>query len=75
MANPFYIAQSALPTDNMRQMVAQLKMNPAQFLASRFHIPQNLNDPYAIQQHLLATGQITQEQINRAYQMARSLGF
>lgn len=55
---------------NMAQMLGQLKSNPLQFLMQRkFNIPQSIaNDPNAIVQHLLSTNQVTQEQVNRAYQ-------
>lgn len=67
--NPFY---SALGNQGMTQMLNQLKSNPAQFLLSRkFNIPQNISDPNAIIQHLLSTGQVSQNQINNAYQMAQ----
>ena len=55
---------------NMAQMLGQLKSNPLQFLMQRkFNIPQSIaNDPNAIVQHLLSTNQVTQGQVNRAYQ-------
>lgn len=44
-----------------------LKQNPMQILARKFNIPQNVNlhDPNAIIQHLLNTGQISQQQVNQ----------
>lgn len=58
---------------NMMQMLSQLKQNPMQFLMQRkFNVPQNMaNDPNAILNHLLQTGQVNQNQINSAYQMAQ----
>ena len=53
-------------------MLGQLKANPLQFLAQRrMNIPQGLNmsDPQAILNHLVQTGQVSQQQINNAYQM------
>ena len=52
------------------QMFPQLKANPLQFLLQRrLNIPPNMaNDPQAILNHLLQTGQITQQQVNAAYQ-------
>ena len=49
----------------------QLRQNPMQILSKRFNIPQNvnLNDPSAIIQHLLNTGQITQQQVNQCMGM------
>ena len=56
--------------NNPMQMLQALKSNPIQFLMQRrFNVPANMaNDPNAILNHLLKTGQISQEQINRAYQ-------
>ena len=64
-------------TNQMLMMLQQLKANPIQFLLQRkMNIPQNisLNDPNAILNYLLSTGQINQNQINQAYQAARQLG-
>ena len=47
------------------QAVQQIKANPAQILGPRFNLPQNLNDPNQIIQHLLNTGQVKQEQVNQ----------
>lgn len=51
------------------------RQNPMQFLMQRgINIPQNIqNDPNAIVQHLLNSGQITQAQYNQAAQYARQL--
>ena len=56
---------------NFSQMLSQLKSNPAQFLMQRrFNVPQSVaNDPQAILNHLMQTGQINQNQVNQAYQM------
>lgn len=56
---------------NMMQMIQQLKQNPMQFLGrSKFNIPQNMmNDPQAIVNHLVSSGQVPQEQMNNYYQM------
>lgn len=57
--------------NDLMNMYQQLRSNPMQMLARRYNIPQNinLNDPNAITQHLLNTGQITQEQYNNANNM------
>lgn len=61
--------------NNMMSMLQQLRANPMQFLMQRrFNLPQGMNDPNAIMQHLLSTGQISQQQINQAYQMAQRMG-
>ena len=55
-------------------ILQQFKSNPMQMLMQRrMNLPQNvpMNDPNAILNHLLQTGQISQQQINNAYQMAQ----
>lgn len=58
------------------QMLPQIKANPMQFLLQRkLNIPQGMtDDPNAILNHLLQTGQISQNQVNGAYQMAQQMG-
>lgn len=64
LQNPAQLAQYA------RQNIGQLIMQ------RRFNVPQNImNDPDAITQHLLSTGQITQDQVNFAYQQAQKAGY
>ncbi len=50
----------------MSMMYQQLRSNPMQMLARRFNMPQNMNmnNPNDIIQHLLNTGQISQQQVN-----------
>lgn len=62
--------------NNPLAMLQAFKQNPMQFLMQRkMNIPQNLpmNDPQAILNHLLSTGQVSQQQINNAYQMAQRM--
>ena len=49
----------------------KFRQNPMQMLNQKFNIPQNINvnDPNDIIQHLLNTGQISQEQVNNAMKM------
>lgn len=51
----------------------QIKQNPMQFLLSkRLNIPQGIeNDPNAILQHLMKTGQVEQQQVDAAYRFAQ----
>lgn len=54
----------------------QLMSNPLQFLLQRrLNVPKNIpaNDPNAILNYLVSSGQVSQEQINRAYQYAQGL--
>lgn len=69
--NPLYNATMQNNNPFLSSLKA-LQQNPMQFLAQRkFNIPQNIqNDPNAIIQHLMNTGQISQEKYNRASQMA-----
>lgn len=59
--------------NNPMAMLQQLKANPVGFLMQqRLNIPGNIaNDPNAILQHLMQTGQVSQQQVNNAYQMAQ----
>ena len=57
---------------NPMNLLQQLKSNPLQFLSERgAKLPQGLNDPNQIINHLMKTGQITQAQINKVANMAR----
>lgn len=57
--------------NNMLTMLNQLRQNPMQLLSRKFNLPQNMNDPQEIIQHLLNTNQVSQEQVNRAMQMRK----
>lgn len=59
--------------NNMLQQFQMFRQNPMQYMLQKgMNIPPNIgNDPNAIVQHLLNTGQITQAQYNQAAQMAR----
>ena len=60
--------------NNFMQMLQQFKQNPMQMIMQRrLNLPQNIamNDPNAILQSLLQSGQITQQQVNQAYQAAQ----
>lgn len=59
--------------NNIMSMLPQLKQNPMQFiLQRRFNLPQGMaQDPNTILNYLMQSGQISQEQVNRAYQMAQ----
>ena len=56
----------------MIKSIMQMQNNPAEFLSQRgFNIPENINSPNEIIQHLLNTGQISQQKYNMAVSMAR----
>ena len=50
-------------------MLSQFKKNPMSILSQRFNLPQNMNNPQDILNHLLNSGQINQNQIDQATQM------
>ena len=55
---------------NPFQMLSQLKQNPMALLSRRFKIPQNVNmqDPNAVIEYLMNSGQVSQDMYNRANQ-------
>lgn len=77
MANPFFNALGGAAMGNMNpmQMLTQLKSNPMGLLRQAgFNVPTNINNPQAIIQHLMNSGQISQSQLTQAQQMAQSFG-
>lgn len=61
---------------NPMQMVNQLRQSPASFFARRgFNVPQSMyGDPQAMINHLVQTGQVSQDAYNRARQMMQIMG-
>jgi len=57
--------------NNLMDIYQRLKQNPMQVLSQRFNIPQNidLNNPNAIVQYLLNSGQVSQSQVNQVMGM------
>lgn len=56
--------------NNLMGMYQQFMQNPAQALMNaRFNVPQGMNNPNDIIQHLLNTGQVSQGRINQVMQM------
>lgn len=53
----------------LMNMYQQFKTNPMQLLSQRFNIPQDMNNPNDIIQHLLNTNQVSQAQVNNAMNM------
>ena len=65
-----------MPNPNeIMQAISQLKQNPIGILGQRFNIPMGVNNPNDIIQHLLNTGQVTQDAVNRAMQMRNNPAF
>ena len=57
--------------NNIGNIFQMLNQNPMQMLMQRFNIPQGLSNPQEIVNHLVKTGQVTQEQVNKAMQMSQ----
>lgn len=70
--NPLFEAVGNTPS--IAQMLQQLKANPMAVLSRRFNLPQNISNPNDIIQHLVQTGQVSQERVNAAYQQAHRMG-
>jgi len=53
--------------NEMMNAYQRLRSNPREMLASRFNIPNDVdvNNPNDILQHLLNTGQVSQDQVNK----------
>ena len=67
MPSPLY--QQFQPHNNFLSMLSQFKQNPMGMLSKKYNIPQNMNNPNEILQHLLNSGQVSQEQVNRVMKM------
>lgn len=60
-----------MPRVNPMQMLQQLRQNPVQMLRQAgLNVPDNLSDPNQIIQHLMNSGQISQQRYEQARQMA-----
>ena len=69
MNNPMFGGN--MPRVNPMQMLQQLRQNPVQMLRQAgLNVPDNLNDPNAINQHLMNSGQISQQRYEQARQIA-----
>lgn len=56
--------------NNPMQMLQQLRQNPVQVLRQAgLNVPDNLSDPNAIIQHLMNSGQVSQQRYEQARQM------
>lgn len=72
MSNPLYEEfGSRSQPQNMGAALSQLKANPAAFLQrAGANIPQGMNNPNQILNHLLQSGQVTQGRLGQVMQMA-----
>ena len=56
--------------NNFMSMYQRFMQNPAQALMeAKFNVPQGMNNPNDILQHLMNTGQVSQQRINQVMQM------
>lgn len=70
MNNPLTANRAPMQANPM-QLLQQLRQNPMLFLRQAgYNVPENLNDPNQIIQHLMNSGQITQQRYEQARQMA-----
>ena len=68
MNNPLVSGISNSPM----QMLARLKANPLGMLRQAgYNVPSDVSNPQTIIQHLMNSGQITQQQLTQAQQMAQ----
>lgn len=77
MANPILQALGGAMGGGMNpmQMLSQLKSNPFGMLRKAgFNVPENITDPQAIIQHLMNSGQVSQQQLTQAQQAAQNFG-
>lgn len=73
--NPLFNALGGMTGNvGMMNLINQFKSNPMAMLRQRFNIPDNINDPNAVIQHLMNTGQLSQAQYEQARQMAQQFG-
>ena len=75
MSNPLMGGMPNKGGMNPMAMLSQLKNNPLAILKQAgFNVPDNLNNPQEIIQHLMNSGQVSQQQLNQAQQMAGMFG-
>ena len=59
---------------NPMSMIQQLRQNPMAVLSrAGLNIPQGMNDPNAIIQHLVQSGQVPQERYNQVMRMVSQM--
>lgn len=76
MSNPLFQMMGGMSGgNNILGMLSQLKQNPLSMLnRAGYNIPGNISSPQQIVQHLVQSGQVNQQQLDYAQQMARMLG-
>lgn len=61
--------------NNIINMIMQARQNPMAVISQRFNIPQNIQKPQDMVQHLLDSGQISQAQLNQTMKMSHDPRF
>ena len=76
MSNPLSDTQVGNKFNNFGNMFNNFMQNPMQFLSQRkINVPQEYaNDPHGAVQHLLNSGKMSQDQLNRLTQIAGQMG-
>jgi hypothetical protein len=55
---------------NPMQVLLQMRQDPSKFLSARgLNIPQGMNDPNEIINHLIQSGQVSQDRYNQVMQL------
>lgn len=76
MGNPFFNILGGPQMSGPLSMLTQLRSDPMSVLRKAgYVIPNNVNNPKDIIQHLMNSGQINQQQVNDAQRTIRQLGF
>ena len=77
MNNPLFGGMPSFGGDiNPMQLLSQLRSNPMAILKQAgFNVPSNLSNPQEIIQHLMNSGQVSQQQLNNAQMMAQTFNF
>lgn len=75
MSNPLFGMMNNGLVGNIMQMIPQIRQNPLSVLKKAgYNIPNGVNDPNKIIQHLIQSGQVNQGQLDYAQRMAQMLG-
>ena len=66
---------AAQPQMNWQQMMQQLRQNPAQMMKQAgYNVPDGMNNPQQIVQHLMQSGQLSTGRLSQLQQMAKMFG-
>lgn len=75
MSNPLFQQMGGQTAQNPMQMLQQIKSNPAAVLKQAgLNIPDGMNDPRQIINHLMQSGQVQNSRLQMAQQMLSQMG-